>query len=82
MELEWFELWWKKGKRGIKVAIITHSTKIQQIDEFPALLNVGKDNGYSLESQTYHDLCYVYMNWKREMEWIVKNYRAEMGTKV
>ena len=66
----------------MKVAIITHFVRMQQIDEFPALLNVCKDNGYSLGSQTDHDLCYVPMNWKREMERSVKNYKAEMGTKL
>ena len=45
---------------------------MQQIDEFPALLNIGKDYGYSLGSQTNHDLCYVPMNWKREMEKVLK----------
>ena len=57
----------------MKVGIITHFAKIQQIDEFPALLNVGEDNGYSLGSQTDHDLSYVPLNWKREMERSVKN---------
>ena len=52
----------------MKVAIITHFARMQQIDEFPALLNERKDYGYSLGSQTNHDLCYVPMNWKREME--------------
>ena len=66
----------------MKVSIITRFAKMQQIDEFPALLNVDKDNGYSLGSQTDHDLCYVPMNWKREMERSVKNYRAEMNTKL
>ena len=32
----------------MKGAIITRFAKMQQIDEFPALLNVDKDNGYSL----------------------------------
>ena len=49
----------EEKKRSMKVAIITHFAKMQQIDEFPALLNVGEDNGYSLGSQTDHDLCYV-----------------------
>ena len=65
----------------MKVAI-THFARKQQFDEFPALLNVGKDYGYSLGSQNDHDLCYVHMNWKREMEKSVKNYIAEMGTKL
>ena len=60
----WNWIDWNYGERrgrkiSIKVAIITHFTKIQQIDEFPALLNVDKDNGYSLGSQTDHYLCYV-----------------------
>ena len=59
----------KKGrKRGMKVAIITHFARIQQIDELPVLLKKRKDYGYSLGSQTDHDMCYVPMNWKREME--------------
>ena len=66
----------------MKVAIITHFAKWQQIDEFLALLNVDTNNGYSLGSQTDHDLCYVPMNWKREMERSINNYRAEMGTKL
>ena len=38
----------KRGrKRGNKVAIITHFARMQQINEFPALLNVGKYYGYS-----------------------------------
>ena len=36
----------------MKVVIITHFAKMQQIDEFPALLNVDKENGYSLGSQS------------------------------
>ena len=46
----------RSRKRGLEVAIITYFAKMQQIDEFPALLNVDKDNGYSLGSQTDHDL--------------------------
>ena len=49
----------EEEEKNIKVAIITHFAKMQQIDEFPALLNIGEDNGYSLGSQTDHDLCYV-----------------------
>ena len=53
-------------KRGIKismkVAIIAHFSKIQQIDEYSTLLNVGEDDGYSLGSQTDHDLSYVPLN--------------------
>ena len=84
---KWNWIDWNYGekrsrKRGMKVVIITHFAKMQQIDEFPALLNVGKDNGYSLESQTGHDLCYVPINWKIEMERSVKNYRSETGTKL
>ena len=69
-------------KRSVKVAIITHFSKLQQIDEFPALLNVGEDNGYSLRSQTDHDVSCVPLNWKREMERSAKKYRVEMGTKL
>ena len=72
----------KRGrKRGMKVAIITHFARMQQIDEFPALLDERKDCVYSLGSQIDHDLCYEPMNWKREMVKRVKIYRAEMGTK-
>ena len=49
-------------KRSMKVAIITHFTKMQQIDEFSALLEIGEDNGYSLGSQTDHDLSYIPLN--------------------
>ena len=36
----------KRGrKRSMKVAIITHFAKMQQIDEYLSLLNVGADNG-------------------------------------
>ena len=55
---------------------------MQQIDEYPALLNVDEDIGYSLGSQTDHDLCYVPFNWKIKMERSVKQYRAEMDTKL
>ena len=73
----------KRGrKRGMKVSIITHFARMQQFDEFSALFNVGKDYGYSLGSQTDHDLCYVFMNLKIEKERSVKIYRAEMGTKL
>ena len=57
----------------MKVAIITNFAKIQQIDEFPALINVGEDNIYNLGSQTDHDLSYVPLNWKREMEKLLKH---------
>ena len=66
----------------MKVAIITHFARMQQIDEFPVLLNIRKEYWYNLGSQTDHDLYYVPMNWKREMEKSVKNYRAEMDTKL
>ena len=46
----------------MKVAIITYFAKVQQIDEYPALLNIGEDNGYSSGSQTDHDLSYVPLN--------------------
>ena len=69
-------------KRSMKVAIITHFSKLQQIDEFPALLNVGEDNKYSLGSHTDHDLSCVPLNKKREMKKNVKKYRTEMGTKL
>ena len=73
----------KKGrKRGMKVAIMTHFARMQQIDQFPSLLNKQEDFRYSLCSQTDHDLFYVPMNWKREMEKTVKLYRPGMGTKL
>ena len=49
----------------MKVAIMTHFARLQQIDQFPSLLNKIKDLGYSLGSKTDHDLSYVSMNWKR-----------------
>ena len=52
----------------MKVAISTHFARMQKIDKFPALSNKRKDCGYSLGSQTDHDLCYVPMNWKREIK--------------
>ena len=55
---------------------------MQQIDEYSALINVNEDYEYSLRSRTDHDLTYVPLNWKREMEKSVKNYRAEMDTKL
>ena len=59
----------KKGrKRGMKVAIMTHFARMQQIDQFPSLLNKPKGFGYSLGSQFNHELSYVPMNWKRQME--------------
>ena len=51
-------------KRVMKVAITTHIARIQKIDEYPALLNVGKEYVYSLGSITDHDLSYVPLNWK------------------
>ena len=57
-------------------------SKQDNIGEYPALLNVGEDNGYSLGSQTDHDLRYIPLNRKRGMETSVKKYRAEMGTKL
>ena len=53
-----------------------------QIDEYPALLNVSEDNGYNLGSQTDHDLSHFPLDWNREMETSLKKYRAEMGTKL
>ena len=73
----------KKGrKRSMKVAIMTHFARMQQIDQFPSLLNKSKDFGYSLGSLFDHDLKYVPMNWKRKMEITIKKYRSEMGTKL
>ena len=46
----------------MKVAIINHSTRMHQIDEYPALLNINKDYGYSFGSRTDHDLKYVPLN--------------------
>ena len=48
----------------MKVAITTHFAKMQQIDEYPTLLNVGEDDGYSQGSHTDHDLSYVPLNQK------------------
>ena len=61
----------------MKVVITTHFSWMQQIDEYSALLNVCEDNGYSLGSQTDHDLSYFPLNWKRETETSVIKYRAE-----
>ena len=72
----------EEEKKSTKVTIITHFAKMQQIDEYPALLNVDEDIGYSLGSQNDHDLCYVPFNWKIKMESSVKQYRAEMDTKL
>ena len=49
----------------MKVAIMSHFARMQQIDQFPSLLNKPKDFEYSLGSQTDHDLSYVPMNWKK-----------------
>ena len=35
---------------------------MHQIDEYPALLNINKDYGYSFGSRTDHDLKYVPLN--------------------
>ena len=48
----WNWVHWNYGetrgrKRSMKVAIITHFATMQQIDEYPALINVGEDNVYS-----------------------------------
>ena len=66
----------------MKVAIVTYFSRMQQIDEYPALLNVGEDNGYSLGSQTDHGLSYVPLNYKREIETSVNKCRTEMDTKL
>ena len=66
----------------MKVAIMTHFAKMQQIDQFPSLLDKQKDFGYSLGSQFDHDLSYVPMNWKRQMEITITLYRSEMGKKL
>ena len=67
----------------MKVAIMIHFARMQQIDQLPSLLNKPIDFGYSLGSQTDHDLSYVPMNWKRQMEKkTIKSYRSEMGTKL
>ena len=66
----------------MKVAIMTHFARMQQIDQFPSLLNKPKYFGYSLGSQTDHDLSYVPMNWKRQMEITITLYRSEMGKKL
>ena len=54
--------------------------RMQQIDEYLALLNVNEDYGYYLGSRTDNDLTYVPLNWKREIEKSVKEVRAEMDT--
>ena len=72
----------KEKKRSMKIAIMTHFVRIQQIDQFPSLLNKSKDYGYSLGSHFDHDLKYVPMNWKRKMEMTIKKYRSEIGTKL
>ena len=55
---------------------------MQQSSEYPALLNVNKDNGYSLGSITNHDLTYVPWNCKREIEKSVKAVKVEIDTKL
>ena len=69
-------------KRSMKVVIMTHFTRMQQIDEYPALLNMIEDYEYSLGYITDHDLSYVPLNWKRYMETSVNGMRADMGTKL
>ena len=66
----------------MKVAMTTHIAWMQHIDEYPALLNVGEECGYSLGSITNHDLSYIPLNWKREKKTSVHKYRAEMDTKL
>ena len=66
----------------MKVAIINHITRMQHIDEYPVLLNVNEDYGYILGFRTDHDLIYIPLNWKREMEKSVKVVRAEMDTQL
>ena len=57
----------------MKVAITTHIARIQKIDEYPALLNVGKEYVYSLGSITDHDLSYVPLNWKDKQKQVLIN---------
>ena len=72
----------RERKISMNVAIINHITRMQHIDEYPVLLNVNEDYGYILGSRTDHDLIYIPLNWKREMEKSVKVVRAEMDTKL
>ena len=72
----------KQRKRSMKVAIMTHFARMQQIDQFPSLLNKSDGYGFSLGSQFNHDLTYVPMNWRRQMIITIKKYRSEMGTKL
>ena len=60
----WGQVDWNYGstrqrKISTKVAIINHITRVQQIDEYSALINVNEDYEYSLRSRTDHDLTYV-----------------------
>ena len=57
----------------MKVVITTHFSLMQQVDEYPAFLNVDEDNGYSLESIKVHNLSYVPLNWKRKMRQVLIN---------
>ena len=66
----------RQRKWSMKVLIINNIAWMQQIDEYPALINVNEDYGWSLGSRTDHDLTDVPLNWKEEIEKSVKVVRA------
>ena len=64
----------------MKVAIMAHFARMQQIEEYPSLLNMTEDYGYSLWSITDHNLSYVSLNWKRDMDASANAMISDMGT--
>ena len=58
---------------------MTYFARMQQNDEYAALLNMNEDYGYSLGSITDHDLNYVPLNWKKYIDTSVNGMRADRG---
>ena len=66
----------------MKIALSTYIVRMQQIDQYTALLGKNNTIGYSLGSQKYQDYNKVPLKWIWDVKKQVKKARSEMDKKL
>ena len=82
MGLSKLVLCFKIEERSIQIVLSTYIARIQQIDQYPALLDENNHIGYSLGSKKYHNYNKIPLNWIRNIEKEVGKVQEEMDTKL
>lgn len=62
----------------MKISLSTYISRMQHIDQYPALLRKNNTAGYSLGSQEYHDYNKIQLNWIKDVKKQVKRERSEI----